>query len=249
MNIVDLIISASISGVIGAFTGIVFSIMWRRMTYLRPARKILSTVADDSQQLKIFFRIFQIPEHTIIKDLFTGQITGQLHGIQKISSTASAECLSFVLTMLMSVRSPRNLDIISSEEYRDSDLDSNIICIGCPLANEVTRRILESQRSWTPYKFEEGKIRKTDGTQEWTITEEVDHGIIIKTKNPFFANKWVFIFAGLSGDASVGASFFFQSKFKKLVAQFKDEPFGVVINVDRRTGYMSSRQIDCATRG
>lgn len=151
--------------------------------------------------------------------------------------------------MLMSVRSPRNLDIISSEEYRDSDLDSNIICIGGPLTNEVTRRILESQRSWTPYKFEEGKIRKTGGTQEWTITEEVDHGIIIKTKNPFFANKWVFIFAGLSGDASVGASFFFQSKFRKLVAQFKDEPFGVVINVDRRTGYMSSRQIDCATRG
>ena len=89
MNIIDLIINASISGVIGATTGIVFSIMWRRMTYLRPAQKILSTVSDDSQQLKIFFRIFPIPERAAIKDLFTGKITGELCGIRKITSTAS----------------------------------------------------------------------------------------------------------------------------------------------------------------
>lgn len=244
MNIWDLIISASISGIVGAITGIVSSMIWKEIVYSRPAKKIFCKMADDLEQLRIFTGMFSIPEHAAIMDLSTKQVTSELHNIQEITSTASARSLSFVLALLISVRSSKNLEVVDSEKFRDSDLDSNIICIGGPLTNKVTRRIYDSENGWLPYKYEEGKIKKVGGIEEWTTTRDVDHGIVMKTENPFSPQKWILIFFGLSGDASLGAAYYFQSRFRNLVRQFGDKHFGIVVRIDRRTGYMSAIQVD-----
>lgn len=220
---------------------------WR--TFKQPIRKIMGILTKDSQQIRIFVGTFPIPRYTAIKDKVTKQEVMSLYNIPEITSIVSAKCLSFIFAFLMSARSIENINIISSNDYRESDLSSNIICIGGPTINKVTKRIFELQDIWLPYEFKGEGIRKKEGNGEWTITDEVDHGIIIKTKNPFSAKKWIFIFAGLSGDASIGASFFFQCKFRDLAAQLGDGPFGAVIEVNRKAGYMSARKIDHAEQG
>jgi len=220
---------------------------WR--TFKKPVRKIMGILAKDSQQIRIFVGTFPIPKYTAIKDKVTEQEVISLFNIPEITSVVSAKCLSFIFAFLMSARSIENIDIISSNEFRESDLSSNIICIGGPITNKVTERILMLQNIWLPYEFGVDRIRKKEGNGEWTITDEVDHGIIIKTKNPFSRKKWIFIFAGLSGDASIGASFYFQCRFRDLAAQSGDEPFGAIIEVDRKAGYMSARKIDHVKQG
>ena len=73
-----------------------------------------------------------------------------------------------------------------------------------------------------------------------------DYGVIIKAKNPFSLDKSIFIFAGLSGDASVGAAYFFQNRFKELVKKYGGNSFGVIIEVDREIGYKSAEPVDFA---
>jgi hypothetical protein len=215
---------------------------WR--TFKKPVRKIMGILAKDSQQIKVFVGTFPIPRYAAIKDKITEQEVMSLVNIPEITSIISAKCLSFIFAFLMSARSVENIDIISSNDYRESDLSSNIICIGGPITNKVTRSIFELENIWLPYEFIGERIRKKEGNGEWTITNEIDHGVIIKTRNPFSAEKWIFIFAGLSGDASIGASYYFQCKFRDLADQSGNGPFGAIVEVNRKAGYLSARKID-----
>lgn len=243
MILSDLIVGIIV--VIGTWIArILFEKFENRRTFREPVRKIMGTLADNSQQIRIFVGTFPIPRYTAIKDEITEQEVMSLRNIPEITSVVSAKCLSFIFAFLMSARSIENIDIISSNEFRESDLSSNIICIGGPVTNQVTQRVFLFQGIWLPYVFEADRIRKKEGSGEWTITDEVDHGIIIKTKNPFSPERWIFILAGLSGDASTGASFYFQCRFRDLAAQFGDKSFGAVIEVDRKAGYTSAHMVD-----
>ncbi|MBU7029407.1 MAG: hypothetical protein HXS48_20900 [Theionarchaea archaeon] len=252
MEIIEIIITAGLSGVIGAGTGILSNICWRKITYLRPIKKLLCDLANDSQKLKIFVPIFSIPQFAEVKDRITGRKAITLDNITEITSKDSAECLPYVLSLLREVRAHRNLEIVNSEEFRESDLDSNMICIGGPLTNKVTEKIMSSEESWMPYKYEkeEEKIIKVmTENREWVADLETDYGVIIKTKNPFFSGKWIFIFFGISGCGTVGAGYYFWSSFKDLVDQFGNRPFGIVVRVNRRIGYISATQVDYVTQG
>jgi hypothetical protein len=251
MEIIELVITAGLGGVLGSITGIFSNICWRKATYLRPIRKLLCDLANDSQELKIFMPTFSIPQFAEVKDRTSGRRVVTLDNITEITSKDSAECLSHILSLLREVRAHRNLEIVSSEEFRESDLDSNIICIGGPITNKVTEKIMSSRESWMPYKYEkeEQKIKRMineDG--EWIADAEIDYGVIIKTRNPFFSGKWIFIFFGISGCASAATSYFFWSSFKNLVHQFGNRSFGIVVKANRRIGYISATQVDSVVR-
>jgi hypothetical protein len=250
MEITELVITAGLGGVIGAGTGIISNICWRKITYLRPIKKLLCALANDSQRLKIFVRTFSIPQFAEVRDRISGKKAITLDNITEITSKDSAECLSYILSLLREVRAHRNLEIVNSDEFRESDLDSNMICIGGPITNKVTEKIMNSEESWMPYKYEkeEQKIRKVMSENgEWIADMETDYGVIIKTRNPFFSGKWIFIFFGISGCASAGASYFFWSSFKDLVDQFGNKSFGIVVRVNREIGYISATQVDYVT--
>lgn len=252
MEIIELVITAGLSGVIGAITGILTNICWRKATYLRPIRKLLCDLANDAQELKIFMPTFSIPPSAEVKDRISDRRVLTLDNITEITSKDSAECLSYILSLLREVRAHRNLEIVSSEEFRKSDLNSNIICIGGPITNKVTEKIMNSEESWMPYRYEkeEQRIKRViNENGEWIANLETDYGVIIKTRNPFFSGKWVFIFFGISGCASAGASYFFWSSFKDLVDQFGNRSFGIVVKVNRKIGYISATQVDYIVRG
>lgn len=243
MNLADTLIEPLIGALIGLFAGIIGTRIWRWKKDLHPARKILDTVKDDSEQLKIFIKTFPISSKAPIPDRTEGRIW-ILENMQEITSVASARCVSFILAFLTPIRSFKNIEIISSERLRDSDLDSHVICIGGPLTNEVTRKIFELPGVWFPYKFGDGGIKRIEGTEKWIATTSTDYGVIIKTENPLSPKKWIFIFAGLFGDASVGSSYFFQARFRDLAKQFGNKSFGIIIKVNRELGYTSAIQID-----
>lgn len=247
MDIIELITTAVLSGVIGAGTGILSNTCWRKITYLRPLKKLLCDLANDSHKLRIFMPVLSVPQFAEVRDRITDKKVLNLDNITKITSKDSAECLSYILSLLREIRAHRNLEIVNSEEFRESDLDSNLICIGGPLTNKVTEKIINSEESWMPYKYEneEGKIRKMiKENAEWSADIETDYGVIIKTRNPFSSGRWIFIFFGISGSASTGGSYFFWSNFKDLVDQFGNKPFGIVVRVNKEVGYISATQID-----
>jgi hypothetical protein len=220
----------------------------RWYTYTRPVRKMLGAMGDNSQQLRLFFRIFQGDvtirnEHGI----------WQLAGINEVTSVATARSLTYLLGLFMSMRSDENIEFVSAEKLPDF-LDSNIVCIGGPNTNEATEKVfkIKDQDMWFPYVFEgeeEGKggiakMDRTKKTEKWCSGEGIDYGMIIKTRNPYFKEKWILILAGMGPVATTGASFFFHSKREQLAKRFKNRPFGIVVKIDARLGYKSAKEID-----
>lgn len=247
MQILELVITSIVSGVVGAIVGIFFGMCRRELSYLRPMHKLLRDLASDSQNLNIFIGVFSIPQFSVVREKFTDVKVLELTNITEITSKESAESLSYVLSLLREVRSYRNLGVVNSEELRESDLNANIICIGGPATNKVTKRIIDSEEIWIPYKYlkEEEKIERIIGKkEEWTANEETDYGVIIKTENSCSPNKWIFILFGISGFGSVGACYFLWSRFKNLVDQFGNGPFGVLVKVNKKIGYASAAQVD-----
>lgn len=243
----------------GAFVSVVFAYvlgavspkLHRKLMYLRPAKKLLDSMADENQELMITIGAFQIPPHSSIREKFSNFEAVELTGITEITSVSSAYCISFILTFLASMRSYENIVIIDSAKFSPEYYDSNIVTIGGPMTNVVTKRILEYEEDWLPYKFTKlpsGEViaEKTDKKKTWHITQRKDYGVIIKAKNPFSLDKSIFISAGLSGDASVGSAYFFQNRFKELVKKYGGNPFGVIIEVDREIGYKSAEPVDFA---
>ncbi|MGD2249790.1 MAG: hypothetical protein PVF58_15385 [Candidatus Methanofastidiosia archaeon] len=222
--------------------------IWKWYSYTRPIRKMLGSIADDTQQLKLFFRIYQGD----VK-IRTEQGIMELHRINKITSVATARCLTYLLGLFISMRSDENIEFVSAKRLPDFP-DSNIVCIGGPNTNEATEKIfeIEDQEMWLPYVFggEKGKkdeiikIDENTKTKKWFSGEKFDYGIIIKTRNPYFKEKWILILAGLCPEATTGASFFFHSKRKQIAKRFENRPFGVVIKVDTQLGYKSAKEVD-----
>jgi hypothetical protein len=251
MSTFEVLTGAFISAVFAYVLGTVSPKFLRKLMYLRPAKKLLGSLADDNQELKIVIGTFQIPPRSSIREKFSNFEAVELTNIPEITSVSSAYCASFILTFLASMRSYENIETIDSAKFSPEHYDSNIMTIGGPMTNIVTKKILEYQEDWLPYEFTklpsgEVIIEKTDRKKTWHITPRKDYGVIIKAKNPFSLNKSIFIFAGLSGDASVGSAYFFQSRFKELVRKYGRNSFGVIIEVDREIGYRSAQSVDFA---
>lgn len=251
MDVRDLVVSSILTAFIGAFigaiSGIFFTRIWKFYTYTRPVRKILDTMAKDSQQLNLFFEIFPIGGYAEI-------ITQKTHmcviGIEEITSVATAKCLAHVLTLLGYVRSEKNMNYIDSRKFSESDLDSNIICIGGPNTNEATKKLFGRDIKF-PYTFKGEKVKfeiaKADG-KSWHSTEKADYGLIIRMRNPFSSKKWVLILAGLGPQGTVGAGYYFSEEIKTIAKDFgKEEQFGIVVEVEKELDYrFGTRIVDYA---
>lgn len=226
---------------VGAVVKWILNNLRKWYTYTRPIKRILDTMADDSQELRLYFEIFR--GDTIIRE---EQDFLRLRNIQEITSVSAARCLAYVMTLFMSIRSDKGLKLFDSRDYPGLELDSNIICIGGSNTNEATKRVFEME-AWFPYKFE-GEIgekwltvsRKFD---RWYSTKEKDYGIVLKIRNPFAKEKWVLILAGLGTEATVGAGYYFKREIKSLAKRYGNKQFGVVIEVDRRLGYKSVKEV------
>ena len=86
---------------------------------------------------------------------------------------------------------------IIDERFAEPKLAENIILVGGPITNQLTREILK----FFPYNFEGHSIVKTDGTIriEPSKNSKEDCGMLIMANNPKNKNKKIVIAAGCYG--------------------------------------------------
>lgn len=116
----------------------------------------------------------------------------------------------FLGTFLTSIG---ELSVRLDTEVRSEDLQRNLILIGGPVVNVITRRLNEKM----PVRF--------DKDRNWTIRSTVSDkrypgdecGVVVKMKNPFNPKKWVLIVAGKRYPGTRAVTIAFMKYFAELV--------------------------------
>ncbi len=118
----------------------------------------------------------------------------------------------------------------------------SLFTIGGPNSNEATAYVLEHQQLIEFAKDGAGKISiliKANGKRFDSFDEpKKDHGVILRIKNPWNLDHYLFVCAGLGEWGTSGSVYFLWRHWVGLHAEFADSDIAVVIEV--HTGSESS---------
>lgn len=235
--------------------------IWKQIKRIYYSGNIFKSIADDSKQLNIFFEVMETGRSALVCTRLDPMDKWKrrylLCNIPEITSVATARCVSYFLESLALGRPDRNMnfkniELINSVEYRESDIDSNSVFIGGPNANCALRSIFEQRVFEFFYEFieqdNEIKIVKKENGKEWPPYGKErktfdDYGVILKAKNE--KGICAFVLAGLGTEATIGAGYYLKHSMAQLSRNFQDEPFGIVIKTSGN--YRTVTQVDCSS--
>ena len=141
----------------------------------------------------------------------------------------------------------KHIDIgvkMSPVEYGDmhmSDLKSNMILIGGPFHNCVSRELLFSGKFDFPFSFDDnanlyhdngdGTTDKFEPKQSDLNNKfyELDYALIVNIKNPKMPSKRLIALIGCRSVGCYGAAYFLSHKLHKLKKIIKDDEYAVVV--------------------
>ena len=107
-----------------------------------------------------------------------------------------------LLPYLQLIYKHQSISMHFSERPPENYKEDNLILIGGPLTNSVTREVMETDelKSKLNFFFEDRKLvrRDTSETLQGGILKNkmVNYGLMVKERNPFDTRRWVFILAG-----------------------------------------------------
>ena len=113
------------------------------------------------------------------------------------------------------VRAHRSIDlqgVVLSNDHRGTDLEGDLLLLGGPKTNEVTKQALDELAKRFGVTQEESVIHAGDKTYsgESDGTEvSVDYGIVIRAASPFAENSRVVVLSGSHTYGTIGAARYF----------------------------------------
>lgn len=144
----------------------------------------------------------------------------------------------------------KHIDIsakMSPMEFGDvhlRDLKSNLILIGGPFHNSVTRELLFSGKFDFPFRYDDDANLyhdNGDGTcdvykpQQSNLNSnfyELDYALIINIRNPKMPSKRLIALIGCRSIGCYGAAYFLSHKLKSIHKEIKDDEYAIVVRCE-----------------
>jgi hypothetical protein len=182
------------------------------------AAALIGTVWKFTQRGKVywkawrFWRPFLLSDVTVVVDKFDKFPDWEPSGLVGVGGMQATVEIRALLDDLGLRGAGRNVKIIYSDQAQGNLHESNLVCIGGPDANCITRLITDRLNYTLSLGIPDDNditIRDlSDGgksflpDEHWVGEKKVvtqDHGVIIKVKNPFNQRRRVLIVAGTYG--------------------------------------------------
>lgn len=113
--------------------------------------------------------------------------------------------------------------------------DGTFLCFGGPDSNIKTYDI-GSLPQQTFYSFPFGPNGERCihvGNRVFTITKQMDYGVLLRLRNPHHPEHWLFVCAGLGEWGTSGSAYYLTDRWAQLHKQHRKSSFVKVIEVDR----------------
>ena len=126
--------------------------------------------------------------------------------------------------------------------YSYAQLDTDLIVIGGPFHNAVTREFLRRMGDSLPFSYEEDAslvyTNPTDSSKDRRFTPKVidnkyygeDYALIMNVKNPINPQKRVIFISGCRSIGCYGGAIFLSQQLKELKGKIKSDEYAVVVS-------------------
>ena len=128
----------------------------------------------------------------------------------------------------------RGIPIVTDNAVADR-WDSTFICFGSADSNVKTFDIQSlPQQSFYRWEFGDDGLRCiTVGGRTFSNRGRIDYGILLRMRNPYHPEHWLFVCAGLGEWGTTGSAYYLFDHWKSLYRLHGDTEFLKVIAVDR----------------
>jgi len=141
--------------------------------------------------------------------------------------------VTYVSAMFSAYRRNNNPIAVVTDEQVVDKWDGTFICFGSADSNLKTYDI-ENLPQQQFYKFDfgpNGFRRYNIGGKEFGGARNQDYGILLRIKNPYHPNHFLFVCAGLGEWGTSGTAYYLFTNWKKLYKQYKQKDFCKIIEV------------------
>ena len=88
------------------------------------------------------------------------------------------------------------------------------------------------EQSFYKFDFMENGFRGwIIGNKKYSIQNDRDYGIILKLKNPFCKEHFLFVCAGIGEYGTSGSSYYLYNRWKQIYKEYKEKEFCKIIEV------------------
>ncbi|MCB2200261.1 hypothetical protein KQI63_12705 [bacterium] len=166
------------------------------------------------------------------KHVFKKKDDNQAHinGSRDLIGDCTARSIQYLSSWLSgTLKSDPTLLMDNSEK---ATWDNNLILIGSKSSN-VKTEIYEGEMYKKYLYFGQNEsgtfIQWNSDNKKYYISDNKDKGVIIKTRNPFYKDKFVILCAGLGCYGTSGAAYYLYKHWKHLYSKYKGDEFAVVL--------------------
>ena len=184
------------------------------------------------------------PEKAIICTATTKVDTGKY--FRPSTGIGQLKAITHIVTSLS--KAYKKIDfknILSSEEEIKQSIENDVILLGGPKNNKITKLFFEN------FDFYNLALQNEDGSIYWQKTNQIysgiiengvvrkDYGIIIKMNNLFSTEKntKIFLFSGCHTYGTIAAARFFCEYTHKVLKRKKKKNYVLLLSCDVRDGY------------
>jgi hypothetical protein len=242
----------SLGVILGGITGWIipevvneFRYKWR---ISKPLREMLGPLCDNKMPTTIFLASLYPTDLKAFEKSVPLQLGKKLsvephHGMPWVVTEGDAIALGYVMGILGKAGRTENVAI--SRDDAGVDLSQcNLICIGSPKSNLISRQI-DTSFTNLPFHFAgEGTrqvLRTTDDSEVWRANDTFDYGVVVKTPNNLDDEKSALVLAGISFVGTAGAAYYFWQRWREIAGSDGGSSFGFVLRV-RRDNY---QHVEC----
>lgn len=218
---------------------------WLKNTFIRATlSRLLGAMYDGDEECIIFITELKNTEHRL-QD-YEGKF---IVGTDRVVGTGDAMALPYLYNLLIKAGKRHDkISVVKSFDTINEYFNKNFISIG-GLTNRVTKMLLKNYRNKFEFFFSDNgnaiiKKYPDNHYQYVEITEDHDYGIITKISNLNHDGKIIFVIAGINDMGTTGAAYYLYDNYEKLVKQFDDGDFSIIIQVSRMIGESSAKKFN-----
>ena len=172
-------------------------------------------------------------ENRYIKKFLNRKPDQPLVGEDNVLGVNVVRVVTYVSATFSAYRRNNNPIAVGTDEQVADKWDGTFICFGSADSNLKTYDI-ELLPKQQYYKFDfgpNGHRRFNVGGKSFMGVRNYDHGILLRIKNPYHPDHFLFICAGLGEWGTSGSAYYLFTHWKKLYKQHKQKDFCKIIEV------------------
>ena len=211
----------------------------------RPAGKVLGSMIDDKEKLKIFVKDLIVPNNTLDNPKLVsieGIFKQYNPNIEKVWPEVEARGIARILNLLGCLGKKDNLDIIEMSKGYDM-WNSNLIILGAQaFKSREFYRVMED----VGYFMDEKEIYDNETKEIIKREKEYGYGLIIKAKNTKLIESKDGIGILLGGFGTLGtlaANYYFCNNISQLGKEFGNKYFSIVVRARIISGEQSVERL------